>query len=59
MRVAGEKTEKVREDKRAAADRRRAGPTFVFTSSLPDGMTPEEAREKCLSVFKAWGEAGL
>ena len=30
---------------------KRKGPTFRFTTRLPDGMTPEEARKRCLEAL--------
>ena len=56
MRVASEKTEKVREDRPPAADRRRAGPTFTVRQALPEGVTPAEARAACLAAVEALAE---
>jgi endonuclease-3 len=33
--------------------RKRNGPTFTFTHRLPEGMTPEEARERCLEAIRS------
>jgi endonuclease-3 len=37
----------------SAQTRRRKGPTFTFTRRLPEGMTPEEARERCLEAIRS------
>jgi hypothetical protein len=33
-------------------------PRFTFTRALPDGMTPEQARRRCLDAFAALAERG-